>query len=304
MRYQTGMERIPADHLVRAWRQDFGIDVAHLFAGIEQIEMCEDAETGHVFFAPSILGDAAFYQALRRFKWYHPEQKREHEYAAELAKIGDFVLDVGAGNGDFATYLANVDYLGLESDGAAVAAARGRGQDLRDLTMDAWRASAGFRPADLVTAFQVLEHVAEPAAFLAQMRACLHEEGELVIGVPDADSYIRSLPDFMLNAPPHHVTWWTEAALTKLMRKVGLEIVDAKRFAVEPWEYQLWWMAKLAGDNAQSNRSFFGPRLRLRKIWSFCLSWPLQRLAPPKSAGGSTLVVRARLASPAPENAA
>ncbi|NQY12283.1 MAG: class I SAM-dependent methyltransferase [Henriciella sp.] len=290
------MERIPTDHLVRAWRQDFGINVAHLFAGTEHVEMRENAETGHVSFLPPILGDAAFYQALRRFKWYHPKQKREHEYAAELAKSGDLVLDVGAGNGDFARYLSGVEYLGLESDGAAVAGARARGQDLRDLTMDAWQASAEFRPANVVTAFQVLEHVSDPEAFLAEMCACLHEAGEMVIGVPDAESYIRSLPDFMLNAPPHHITWWTEAALTKLMAKVGLEVVETKRFAVEPWEYQLWWMAKFAGDVTQSNRSFFGPHLRLRKIWSFCLSWPLQWLAPPKSALGSTLVVRARQA--------
>lgn len=292
------MERIPSDHLIRAWRQDFGIDVSHLFAGIDQIELHEAANTGHIAFSPPVLGDTTFYQALRRFKWYHPKRKREHEYAAARAKPGDFILDVGAGNGDFAAYLSDVDYLGLESDQAAVAEAQRQGRGLRDLTMADWLASEAYRPADLVTAFQVLEHVADPQAFLAGMRRCLHEKGELVIGVPDAESYVRSLPDFMLNAPPHHVTWWTERAVRALMQEVGLEVVEVKRFAVEPWEYQLWWMAKFAGNIAHSDRAFFGPQLRWRKIWSFCLSWPLQWLAPPKSARGSTLVLRARLAAP------
>lgn len=288
------MTRINTKDLVRAWRQDFGIDVAHLFSGVEQIEMREDANTGHIAFWPPILGDAAFYQALRRFKWYHPERKCEHVYAAEIAQRGSFVLDVGAGHGDFAAHLCDVDYLGLESDPDAVATAKSRGHDVRDQSMATWRASDAFRPADLVTAFQVLEHVEDPETFLNEMKSCLQDQGDLIIGVPDADSYVRSLPDFMLNAPPHHVTWWTETSLRAVLRRVGMEAVQVQRFAVEPWEYQLWWMAKFAGDVLKSERGFFGPHLRWRKMWSFCLSWPLQWLAPPKTARGSTLLVRAQ----------
>ncbi|MEL7032541.1 MAG: class I SAM-dependent methyltransferase [Pseudomonadota bacterium] len=294
---ERGLETIQAADLIQSWRQDFGIDVAHLFSGIEHIEMREDAETGRVDFVPRVLGDATFYQALRQFYWYHPARKQEHVHAATLTKPGDLVLDVGAGNGDFAAYLSDVEYIGLEQDGTAVEAASARGRNLRSLSMADWRASDHARLADLVTAFQVLEHVPDPQAFLAELTNCLAPGGVMVIGVPDAQSYVSDVPDLMLNAPPHHVSWWTEAALRTSLARVGLEVMEIKRFAVEPWEYQLWWMAKFAGWMGGNGGARFGRHLRLRKVIAFCLSWPLQWLAPPKSARGSTLLVQATRAA-------
>ncbi|MEO1188253.1 MAG: class I SAM-dependent methyltransferase [Pseudomonadota bacterium] len=288
------VETIKAADLIQSWCQDFGVEVAHLFDGIDEIEMRTDAETGRVDFLPRVLGDAAFYQALRHFKWYHPKRKLEHVHAASLAQPGDLVLDIGAGNGDFSAYLAGIDYVGLEQDRVAVDTSRRQGRNLSAQSMADWRAMNTTRAADLVTAFQVLEHVPHPQAFLTDLRDCLAPGGTVVIGVPDAESYVSRVPDLMLNAPPHHVTWWTEAALRKSLAQVGLDVIDVKRFPVEPWEYQLWWMAKFAGWLGGNDGPHFGTRLRRRKVMAFCLSWPLQWLAPPKTARGSTLLVHAK----------
>ncbi|MFN3212712.1 MAG: class I SAM-dependent methyltransferase [Henriciella sp.] len=287
------LERIPVPDLVRAWRQDFGIDVAALFEGADQIELKRDPGSGVLHFDPPILGDAAFYQQLRAFKWYHPAQKREHVHAASVVAAGAFVLDVGAGIGDFARHLERVGYIGLESDPEAILAGRRAGRDLRCQTMSTWRGSADYRPANIITAFQVLEHVPAPQDFIAEMIQCLAPDGTLMIGVPDAESYVADLPDFMLNAPPHHITWWTEAALKHLLETAGLKVDAVTRFQVEPWEYQLWWMAKLSNWLPGRKARRFGRALRWRKILAFCLSWPLQRVSPPRSACGSTLLIQA-----------
>lgn len=46
------LERIPVPDLVRAWRQDFGIDVAALFEGADQIELKRDPGSGVLHFDP------------------------------------------------------------------------------------------------------------------------------------------------------------------------------------------------------------------------------------------------------------
>ncbi|MEO0551053.1 MAG: class I SAM-dependent methyltransferase [Pseudomonadota bacterium] len=291
------LETIEAAHFVRAWKQDFGIDVAALFKDIDQIEMRLSEESGRIRFVPSVPGDPAFYRSLRKFGWYHPEHKLEHAQAAQLAKPASLVLDVGAGTGDFSGYLNGATYLGLESDGAAVETAKALGRDVRQLTLSEWRKQPGFKPADVTAAFQVLEHVTDPEDFIAEMAACLSRHGTLILGVPDAESYVADLPDFMLNAPPHHLTWWSEEAIRQLLNTAGFDVTDILRFPVEPWEYQLWWMAQIARVFRKDQTSRFGQPLRLLKVISFALSWPLQWLRPPRSARGSTLLVTARRAS-------
>lgn len=278
------IETIGVPDLVDAWRRDFGIDVERLFAGIAALDLIEDTATGRMDFRPAITGDAAFYAALRKFRWYHPATKAE--YAAAARWLGDTgrVVDVGAGLGGFAAYVPRRQYLGLETDPDAVAACTARG--LTVLGLDPGRARQVVPPAELVTAFQVLEHVAHPEAFLADLAGLTAPGGRIAIGVPDAGSYVAGLPDFVLNAPPHHVSWWTETALRALFEGAGLKVLAAERFPVEPWERQIWWMAKLAG---RDGRRRFGRQLRTRKVLAYIGSLGLQVLPVPKAARGATL---------------
>ena len=101
------------------------------------------------------------------------------------------MLDVGAGLGRFAEHVPREAYLGLETDADAVAVCANAGIRVLNLDMQAYRTSPDHRPADLVTAFQVLEHVAAPDQFVAEMFALARPGGRIVLGVPDAASYGR-----------------------------------------------------------------------------------------------------------------
>jgi len=293
-RADTLVERLDVAELINSWQQDFGIDVARLFDGITHLDMRENTQSGQIYFDPPIIGDAAFYQALRKFDWYHPPTKEEFHAAAKWCASGGEVSDIGAGAAGFAAHVPAGRYLGLETDGEAVEAARARGIPVLNMDMAAYRAAPGFRAAQLVTAFQVLEHVPEPKAFLDDMVSLAQEGGYLAIGLPDAASYVANLPDFMLNAPPHHLSWWTEESLGALMRASGLKIVSVNRFPVERWERQLWWMAKLANlanlARGKDQRRF-GRQLRVRKILSYAGAWGLQGLPIRATARGSTLLM-------------
>ena len=250
-----------------------------------------NTETGQLRFYPPVEGDAAFYQALRKFDWYHPPTKEEFSAAARYYRAGERITDIGAGAGLFAEHVPRALYRGLETDDAAVATAVTKGLNVVNADMSVFIASENFQAAGLVTAFQVLEHVRDPDTFVKQLTELACSDGRVAIGVPDAGSYVADLPDFMLNAPPHHLTWWTQTALQATMEAAGLRIIGTHRFGVESWERQLWWMAKLARIARPGHLGRFGASLRARKVSSYLGSRVLQKLPIPKSARGSTLLM-------------
>ena len=287
------LETVSARDLAASWRADLGIDTGTAFAGLREFRLCRDPATGRVFFDPPVTGAAELYRRLRRFHWYRPAHKAEHASAAQWIPAGARVLDIGAGDGRFAAHVPQARYKGLETDAAAVAAARARGLEVEAATPS--RLARGAGTFDVVTAFQVLEHVADPFGFAAAAVDCLADGGLLILGVPDGESYLADLPDFVLNAPPHHVTWWTEAALRHLARDLGLEVVSVARFAVEPWERRLWWMARVARALAPGRRRRFGRRLRPLKVAAWLLAGVLARLpVRTRAPSGATLLLVAK----------
>lgn len=287
------LEMVSTADLIAAWRTDFGVDVAAAFAGIDVLRLCRHRESGLIYFDVPVAGGPDFYARLRRFRWYHPHHKEEHAAAARLIAPGARVLDIGAGDGRFATFIPNAFYTGIENDPHTIADAQSRGLNVTGGTLhDLARAGRRF---DAVTAFQVLEHMPAPRTFLTDALACLADGGSLILGVPDGESYVADLPDFVLNAPPHHLTWWTEASLRALTVELGLTDVTVRRFPVERWERRLWWMARIARCLAPRRRARFGHGLRPVKIASWLaagLFAPLPLI--PASATGSTLLLSAR----------
>lgn len=82
---------------------------------------------------------------------------------------------------------------------------------------------------DLVVSAQVLEHVSEPAALVAEMGAVLGPDALLYLEMPHEDG-VRLEPDpaRRLDAKRHwheHVNFFTEAALDAMLARAGLESV-------------------------------------------------------------------------------
>lgn len=219
------IQHIPTRYLIDRYRRNLDIDLGDIFNGIDRIGFYESRATGLKFFTPAVTAPPEIYANLRKQGWYDPPDKFEFTIGAAAVKPGDRVLDMGSGAGHFARHVAHAEYVGIDT-------ATGAGKP----------EPGSF---DVVTAFQVLEHVADPLAFLRDAAACLKPGGTLVIGVPDSDSYLGTLANFVLNAPPHHVTWWNARSLTALAEIAGLEDVRLHHAPVEPWEARLYWMARI-----------------------------------------------------------
>ena len=292
------LQRIPAGFLIESWRRDIGIDVRAAFDGIDSIAFCESRTTGLRFFAPPVTGAADMYAALRRQGWYDPPDKFEFSVGAAATKPGDRVLYIGCGAGHFASHVPGAEYAGHDdnADGQGAATLSG---DLGRLARDC---GATF---DVVAAFQVLEHAADPRDFLRQCLALLKPGGTLVIGVPDSDSYLGCLRNFVLNAPPHHVTWWNAKSLTALAGLAGLEETALHVAPVEEWEARLYWMARLQPRFAPRTADIFAPRNaamfqasrrgRVAAIAAYLLAGLARKvIAPAAAARGATTVLVGR----------
>lgn len=284
------LQRIPAILLIDRWRRDLGIDVAAAFDAIDSIAFCESRTTGLKFFTPPVTGAAGMYAGLRRQGWYDPVDKYEFSVGATATRPGGRVLDIGCGAGHFARHVPEVEYTGFEADAAAVSGTTLSG----DLGCIVREHGATF---DVVTAFQVLEHAADPMGFLRQCVALLKPGGTVVIGVPDHESYLGRLRNFVLNAPPHHVTWWNAQSLTALAGLTGLEGAILHAAPVEEWEARLYWMARFQRYFTRRKADLFegSGRGRAATIAAYLLAGLAQMvLTPAAGARGATTVMVAR----------
>jgi 2-polyprenyl-6-hydroxyphenyl methylase/3-demethylubiquinone-9 3-methyltransferase len=153
-------------------------------------------------------------------------------------------LDVGCGAGLLAEPLARLDATVTAVDAApelieaAKAHAAGQG-----LTID-YRACAVEEVEgkfDLITAMEVIEHVADPAAFVASLAARLAPEGLLILSTPNRTEWSKLLTITLAEGfgripkGTHDYEKFIDPdAMKALLGRAGLEVVDFEGIAFSP----------------------------------------------------------------------
>jgi SAM-dependent methyltransferase len=120
---------------------------------------------------------------------------------------------------------------------------------------------------DLVCAFHVIEHIVEPLAFCRDLLLCVRPGGRLVLAVPSWPSAMTAIPNFALNAPPHHQSWWTIGALRALAERFGLLVEAAEVLPPSDNLKLAYWMARVAPK--LTGERFF----RHAWSWHLALAW-------------------------------
>lgn len=210
-------ERIHHEFTADAWG---GITPGH------PVEMRQCGGCGFVFFDPELAGGEAFYRQLEREGYYsptNPEFARTNEFAKRRGLRR--VLDVGCGSG-FYLDLARASALeacGLELNNAAAEKARAKGHKiLNRLLHELDREEVG--GFDLITLFQVLEHVPDPVSIMQQAAGFLNPGGYIAVAVPSADGVYRLCPWDPHQWPPHHISHWRLADFEQLATTSGLKL--------------------------------------------------------------------------------
>jgi SAM-dependent methyltransferase len=239
------VQSIKSGFLIRAWRHAFRVNAAPSLKQHPRYHLWESPSGLH-FFDPMVEGDHEFYASLYSRlsfmdSWWLDHTRHEFRLAAQHIKAGDHVLDMGCGSAAFRNAIPQASYLGLDPNFA-----EGRGIDyIRNQTLaDHLITNAG--QYDVACAFQVLEHLTNPAATFADLVRAVRPGGLVIIGVPHVPSAATRIPNFLINAPPHHLTWWTRSALTALAERNGTSVVAIEQV---PWGTQdafVYWAARFS----------------------------------------------------------
>ena len=141
---------------------------------------------------------------------------------------GGRMLDVGCGNG---RYLATLRALGWQAQGVEFSAEGVRVCRLSGLSVHHGDlASAAFDAGafDLVTVRHVIEHIAEPHPFMAELARILKPGGRLHLETPNSEALGRAWfgPNWYHNDVPRHLILYSPANLERLASSHGLRKVE------------------------------------------------------------------------------
>ncbi|WBQ14836.1 bifunctional 2-polyprenyl-6-hydroxyphenol methylase/3-demethylubiquinol 3-O-methyltransferase UbiG [Sphingobium yanoikuyae] len=158
---------------------------------------------------------------------------------------GKRALDVGCGAGLLAEPLARLgaSVTGLDAapENIAVAVAHAQGQGLAidyRATPVEQVSDSGY---DLVTSMEVIEHVADPAAFVRALAAKLAPDGLMILSTPNRTPMSRlamiTIGESIGGIPKGTHDWSkfiTPEELTALLDDAGLEVTDSSGLAFDP----------------------------------------------------------------------
>lgn len=155
-------------------------------------------------------------------------------YLLERVKPGERALDLGCGDGAFTGALAGagVKALGLDIAEAALERARAAHPGLRfALTPPHGPFPAADASFDVVWASEVIEHVADTARWLSEVRRVLVAGGRLLLSTP-YHGRVKSLAIAVARFDSHydpvgeHLRFYTRGSLSRLLDDFGFEIAS------------------------------------------------------------------------------
>ena len=197
--------------------------------------MWQCGHCGLEFAAPRVAPPDNWYDELYQQLLLYPALRWEFQVVCAAVQKSQTVVDFGCGSGFFlgAVATCSAHAVGFDFSASAVNAARAQGFDARKL-VPTWAEADEIAPlaADHVTAFHVLEHLVEPANLFRFAQGVGSSDVKLWIAVPSNRRASRVYGEQdALDAPPHHLTRWTPAALKAVALNCGWSMQE---FRYEP----------------------------------------------------------------------
>lgn len=210
---------------------------------------CPECGLGFVNPRPTQEGIGRYYPA-EYYKWFKKEEAfNRNRYRVEAEFVHRFsnasgerlLLDVGCANGDFPRYMKtlewNVEGVEISKESDAIHDFTVYKQPFPGIPVHGPR-------YDVVTAWAVLEHVHDPAAYFKKAAEVLKPGGVFIFNIPNFDSITcRAL---YREDVPRHLYFFSEKSIRQYLSRNGMELrhaaIDDSVYVIQPhnWLHYLW----------------------------------------------------------------
>ena len=155
-----------------------------------------------------------------RLAWPHLQ------FLDEMPK-GRTLLDVGCGTGIFLHEAEKKGYQpwGLDFSREDIKVGQGRFglKNLFAMGIEGFSKKNKSKRFDIISFFEVIEHMDQPADFLSKVKKLLKPGGLIVLSTPNRDRSLDTLAEG--DYPPNHLTRWNEKSLRAFLERQGFEVV-------------------------------------------------------------------------------
>lgn len=207
---------------------------SHNDSGI-QYKLYECKECGVQFWEPFKNPGAEWYEKDERYatRSIEPDIEFKKNYKEILNFLKTFkgkVLDVGCGTGGFLFWAqkGGWDVYGIDFDKGAVSAAKNilKLENVEVNDVIGYREQNSAKKFDLITFFDVLEHLDNPNEFMDAVKSMLKKGGYVAMNMPYS-GMVRWLNPHDL--PPRHLTRWDRESLKRFLERHGFKVLYIKR---------------------------------------------------------------------------
>jgi SAM-dependent methyltransferase len=168
-----------------------------------------------------------------------PERDRRRAFLAAEVRAGDRLLDVGCGTGEFTAFAAELGASAFGIDVARAALERARashpGLDFR-LVPFGGPLPLEDNSFDLVWASEVIEHVADTARWLSEVRRVLAPAGRLLVTTPSHGRLRLALGGVERFSPPlgDHLHLYSRRSLRETLAEFDFREIEVRSLGGPP----------------------------------------------------------------------
>ena len=172
------------------------------------------------------IGEGADPMVNYGFEYYHPNETiRRHdwmgieEFVSALHPDRGSWLDYGCGNGALIRSVAERGCWSISGYDNGSWASKARADGLP--VLDEAELAARRNSFDVITAIEVIEHIADPVGFLTHLRSLARPGALIFLTTLNAQVAPRDFPSWSYVRPEIHVSFFTPKALSRALEKSG-----------------------------------------------------------------------------------